>query len=403
VPPFRSAARKTNTAIASVQGSRPKSPLLDQQVTIQGIVTLALHGEGMYVEEPESDSDTSTSNAIFVKTDHLPADIEPRSWISAHGTVTEIPKGRNSLTALTNVTEITLCSSGTALPFTNFPLPLNGFEREAFEGMRIRMNGSLTVSDTYQFARGGFSISGNGVQFVGTEVTAPGTQAYKYRQKNQNFSLAASLPEDAPGPALLTTGSSVSNVTGILVHDARNLRLALQSMDSEAPSAFTTPAHAGAGEIRVVGMNLLNFFNGDGKGGDFPTPRGAKTTEEFDEQSQRLGAAIGVLNPHVLAVMELENDGFGARSAAADFIALAEDATGGSWQVARPAGNDTGGDKITVGLFYRDDLLATVGSARTLTGPEFRKSRQPMAQVFKQRNSDGKVLVVVNHNAGRIS
>ena len=241
------------TAIASVQGSRPKSPLLDQQVTIQGIVTLVLHGEGMYVEEPESDSDTSTSNAIFVKTDHLPADIEPRTWISAHGTVTEIPKGRNSLTALTNVSEITLCSSGTALPFTNFPLPLSGFEREAFEGMRVRMNGSLTVTDTYQFARGGFSISGNGVQFVGTEVTAPGTQAYKHRQKNQNFSLAAMLPEDAPGPALLTTGSSISDVTGVLAHDERNLRLALQSMDSEEPPAFKTPAQAGVGEIRVVG------------------------------------------------------------------------------------------------------------------------------------------------------
>jgi len=144
-------------------------------------------------------------------------------------------------------------------------------------------------------------------------------------------------------------------------------------------------------------MNLLNFFNGDGKGGDFPTPRGAKTTTEFEEQRQRLGAAIGVLNPHVLAVMELENDGYGALSAAADFIALAEGATGGSWQVARPSGDDTGSDKITVGLFYRDDLLETVGSARTLTGPEFRKSRQPMAQVFKQRNNDGKVLIVVNH------
>ena len=385
------------TAIASVQGSRPKSPLVDQRVTIQGIVTLIDDGEGLYVEETDSDGDNRTSNAIFVQTDELPADIAARSWISAQGTVTEIPKGRNTLTALTNVSEITSCSSGQTLPLTDLSLPLNGLEREAFEGMRIQMVGTLTVTDTYQFARGGFSISGNGFQFVATELAAPGPGAFKNKQKNQNFSLAASLPKDAPGPALLATGSSVSNVTGVLTHDARNLRLALQSMDSEEPSAFTTPAQAGAGEIRVVGMNLLNFFNGDGKGGDFPTPRGARTTAEFDDQRQRLDAAIGVLYPHVLAVMELENDGFGTLSAAADFIALAEDATGGSWQVARPAGDDTGGDNITVGLFYRDDLFETVGSARTLTGPEFRKSRQPMAQVFKQRHSDEKVLVVVNH------
>ncbi len=118
---------------------------------------------------------------------------------------------------------------------------------------------------------------------------------------------------------------------------------------------------------------------------------------EYDHQRQRLGAAIGELNPHVLAVMELENDGFGPLSAAADFIALAEEATGGSWQAARPTGDDTGGDVITVGLFYRNDLLEAVGSASTLTGPEFRKSRQPLAQVFRQRSSDENVLVVANH------
>jgi hypothetical protein len=144
-------------------------------------------------------------------------------------------------------------------------------------------------------------------------------------------------------------------------------------------------------------MNLHNYFNGDGKGGDFPTPRGAQTASEFEGQRQRLGAAIGQLNPHVLAVMELENDGFGPLSAAADFIDLAQEATAASWQVVRPTGDDIGDDAIMVALFYRSDLLETVGSARTLTGAEFRKSRQPLAQVFKHRDGDEKVLVVVNH------
>lgn len=385
------------TPIARIQGAYPASGLIDEQVTIQGIVTLIYSAEGLYVEEPDSDSDDGTSNAIFVQTAELPAGIGPGSWISAQGTVTEIPRGRNTLTALTNVTEIVQCSSAQTLPLTNVVLPLNGLEREAYESMRIQLDGELTVTDTYRFGHGGFSLAGNGFQFVATEVIGPGPEAFVYKQKNTNYSLAASLPKGAPGPALLTTGSNVSNVTGVLAHDARNLRLTLQSMSSEGPPAFNKPAQAGAGELRVVGMNLHNYFNGDGKGGEFPTPRGAKTPAEFDHQRQRLGAAIDVLNPQVLAVMELENDGFGPLSAAADFIALAEQATGGSWQVARPAGDDTGGDKITVGLFYRDDLLEAVGTARTLTGAEFKKSRQPLAQVFKQRQNDEQILVVVNH------
>jgi predicted extracellular nuclease len=78
-------------------------------------------------------------------------------------------------------------------------------------------------------------------------------------------------------------------------------------------------------------MNLHNYFNGDGKGQGFPTPRGAETMAEFNKQRKRIGAAIKALKPHIVAVMELENDGFGDASSAQDFIRLATAATGGTW------------------------------------------------------------------------
>ena len=385
------------TPIAVVQGSNPRSALLDEQVTIQGVVTLVQAGEGLYVEEPGSDDNDATSNAIFVRSTNLPTGVIPGSWISVQGTVTEIPRGRNTLTALTRISDLSQCSDGQNLPITNVALPLGGLDREALESMRIKIDGELTVTDTYQFGSGTFSLAGNGLQFVPTEVTTPGPETSRYTSKNRNFSLTTTMLDLQKRPALLSPGSDISNVAGVMVHDDRNLKLALQSMNTNSPKAFETPAQAGSDEIRVVGMNLHNYFNGDGKGGDFPTPRGAKTTGEFDDQRQRLGAAIGALNPHILAVMELENDGFGALSAAADFINLAEEVTGAPWRVVRPTGDDIGSDAIMVGLFYRDDLLETVASARTLTGAEFRKSRQPLAQVFKQHDSDERLLVVVNH------
>ena len=385
------------TAIAEIQGSKPASAMIDEQVAIQGVVTLVQAGEGLYVEEPDSDGDANTSNAIFVKNSDIPAAIKPGSWVSVKGTVSEIPRGRNTLTALIRVSDIDQCSTGQELPLTNITLPLRGLERESIESMRVGIDGELTVTDTYQFDRGRFTLAGNGLQFVPTEVASPGARASKHTRKNRNHSLVATIVPAKTRPALLTPGSAISNVMGVMVHDDRNLQLALQDFASEELTANRSPAQAGSDDIRVVGMNLHNYFNGDGRGGEFPTPRGAKTISEFEDQRNRIGAAIQALNPHVLAVMEIENDGFGPLSAAADFIELAQEFTGGSWQVVRPTGDDIGDDAIMVGLFYRSDLLDTVGSAWTLTGAEFRKSRQPLAQVFKSSQGDEELLVVVNH------
>ncbi len=394
---------RQTTPIAVIQGSASRSGLTDRQVSIQGIITLVDGNEGLYVEEPGSDDDGSTSNAIFLQTANLPAGIGPGSRISAQGTVTEIPRGRNSLTSLTNIVGLTQCSTGQVLPLSHFTLPSDGHAREAFEGMRVRLDGALTVTDTYAFGHGRFSIAGNGIQWVATEHKPPGPELGDHARQNRDYSLPLIIPDQATRPALLATGSNISKVVGVLVHGKRNLLLSLQSADFGTPAEFGTPtpippaAPADAGTLRVVGMNLHNYFNGDGKGGGFPTPRGAKTMAEFEQQRRRLGAAIAALNPQVLAVMELENDGFGPFSASEDFTALVEEVTAASWQAVHPPGDNTGTDAIRVGLFYRDDLLDTPVEAKTLTGPEFRKSRQPLAQVFRHTQYGGKVLIAVNH------
>ena len=39
-------------------------------------------------------------------------------------------------------------------------------------------------------------------------------------------------------------------------------------------------------------MNVLNYFNGDGTGGGFPTARGAETPFELDRQEAKIVAAL---------------------------------------------------------------------------------------------------------------
>lgn len=385
------------TPIASVQGDATESPMQGQQVTVQGIVTL-LHGDqGLYIEEPESDDNDRTSNAVFVQRSNFAADINEGDRVVVRGTVAELETGRYPTTAITAVEYLTQCAQAQALPLTMASLPLNGYGREALEGMRIHMQTALTVSDVYQFGRGNFTLSGNGLQFVPTEIAAPGPDANEVSARNRSFALPAMLAEGTKPVSLLVSGTAVESITGVLAHDERGQRVALQSIEFTLPAEFAPPQPAAPETLRVVGMNLHNYFNGDGKGQGFPTPRGAETVAQFEQQRNRIGAAIGALNPHIITVMELENDGFGANSAAQDFIRLANTVTGQNWAVARPTADNTGDDKITVGIFYRTDVLKAPGPAHTLTAPEFTRSRQPLAQLFEQLPGHEKLLVVVNH------
>ena len=384
-------------AIASVQGADSRSPKQGQQVTVQGLVTLIQNDKGLYVEEPASDTDSQTSNAIFIQTGDLPGGIEPGVLIAVSGTVTEVGNERDPLTALTEIAELLVCSATQTLPLTDASLPLDGPGRESIEGMRIRITDTLVVTDVYQFDQGKFTLSANGFQYVPTEVMEPGAATVDLLEENRANALRVLLPESMGYPAVMVSGTSTGQVMGVLAHDNRGKRLRLQSIPSFSDSNYGAPATATPDSLRVVGMNLHNYFNGDGKGQGFPTPRGAESNGEFQQQRDRIGAAIGSLDPHVLAVMELENDGFGPYSAAQDFIQLAEKAGQKTWAVTRPAEDNTGTDMITVGIFYRTDQLKAIGPAKTLSGGVFERSRQPQAQLF-QRLPDGEIiLIVINH------
>lgn len=385
------------TPIARVQGSSPVSPMLGQQLRVEGIVTLVEPGRGLYIEQPGSDSDTRTSNAIFIEADDWPETVETGSVISVKGSVAEIGRGRYSLTAITAVTELIDCEYDQALPVTRATLPLNGPGREAVEGMRIAIDDVLTVTDVYQLDRGKITLSGSGLQLVPTEVLKPGPEANQQQLQNRAYALPAQLVP-TPGDAdLLASGVPVEHITGVFAHDGYDLRISLQSISYAQPQSLAIPVAAATDSVRVVAMNLHNYFNGDGKGQGFPTPRGAETLDEFQQQRGRIGAAIEALGPHVIAVMELENDGFDSDSAAQDFVRLANKASGKPWAVVRPLDDNTGDDAIAVGVFYRSDRLKAIGPAQTLTGPVFEKSRQPMAQVFQQLPDGHTFLIVTNH------
>jgi predicted extracellular nuclease len=381
--------------ISSIQGSGETSPMLSQEVVIRGIATYVLPSKGLFIEDSNPDDSGETSNGLFIDSPELSEVIKAGDKLFMSGTVMELGDSSNTITALTGISGFKTCASYQSLPDTPVKLPLSTDEREALEGMLISIGQEVVITDVYYAASGLLAVNLGGVMPAPTEIARPGPDARAQAAKNRKSSLNIELL--GKDQELFPAGTRLMGLKGVLGHDGRGLRLSLFEPLRIIPSNPTPLGNPGENELRVVGINLLNYFNGDGQSGEFPTPRGAKTVEGFSDQRARLSATISLLKPHLVAVMELENDGFEANSAARDFISDLESATGETWLVI-PHDAMVGEDVISVGLFYREDKLEPIGKAGVLTSPEFQGlSRAPMAQNFQDKASGESFLVVVNH------
>lgn len=74
--------------------------------------------------------------------------------------------------------------------------------------------------------------------------------------------------------------------------------------------------------IRVASQNLFNFFNSPfgGDNNSFGQSRGATTYDEYINQRSKLVEIIRAQNADVMALMEIENNGFGDDSAIAEIV-----------------------------------------------------------------------------------
>ena len=351
-------------------------------------------GHGFYLEDVAA-ADAGASRALYVATGSTgqPAVGETRA---ARGRVSETGEARDTLTTLAGAEVSANCGDAAGVPLARQSLPLDSRQREALEGMRVAFEGDLVLADVYNAHRGEWTLAAGAALRIPTEDAPPGAPAAAIARDNRARELDVALP---PGerPAL-PVGTAVAVAPGVLGHDGREQRLLLESAPVALAPGWPTAPPAARDALRIVSMNLLNFFNGDGRGGGFPTERGARTPEEFGSQEARTRAVLAQLRPHLLAVQELENDGFGADSAAWSLLALLNDAGDGDWAVVDPGGGPVGGDVITVGLFYRQGELEPAGPPETLLTTPFQGlSRQPLAQRFRHRDTGVAFWIVVNH------
>jgi uncharacterized repeat protein (TIGR01451 family) len=424
------------TKIHDVQGNGAATPIPGATVTVEGIVTADFQGanqlQGFFLQEEDADADAdpNTSEGILIFCGSCTTPVAEGQRVKATGTVSEF----------NNMTEITASAAGSVV-VTNagnnlaqvtpalIDLPIAGDVNafyEAREGMKVTFVDTLTVSEYFELIRfGQIVLYEGGRPFQFTEKNAPsvagqtawndnlsrrvvildddnnaqeaylsqpdGQQAVFYPRANGGFSVGTQ------GTDFFRGGDLVNGLTGVLHWSfpgsgADTWRIRPTAAN---PATFTvanprpaTPPNVG-GAIKVVGMNLLNYFTtidttssnntgpcGPSGGQDC---RGADSVAELNRQRERASIVVCTLNADIYGFMELENTT--ASATITDLLGAINARCGGAHPYAFV---NTGGtlstDAIRVQLIYRTGVVSPVGSPLVDLDPVH--NRPPTAQTF---------------------
>ncbi|MCL5255620.1 MAG: ExeM/NucH family extracellular endonuclease [Gammaproteobacteria bacterium] len=278
---------------------------------------------------------------------------------------------------------------------------------------RVRIDQDLIVIGHYQLARFGTLDLASERLWTATQVVAPGAEAAAYSANNQAKRLVlddgsyTEYPEQIPYPTgglhidnSVRSGDTVRQLEGVLVRVGQNYHL---HPVTEPEFIATNPRPAlpniEGGDVRLVAFNVLNYFNGDGQGAGFPTPRGAANEAEFERQRARTIATMIALDADIYALMEMENDGFDQQSALADLTRGLNEAAGDDVFAYVSADTDrVGSDAITQAIIYKPARVTPVSDLLWTTDGAFGwGSRPPLLQNFQVNTTGKQLAVVANH------
>lgn len=409
------------TMIHDIQGESLTPNLMGEVVEIEGIVTGDYQGSsalrGFFIQEEDTDRDDNelTSEGLFVFDNNFNVEVSNGDKVRLLGQVGEY----NNMTQLSRIEQLVICETGSEVSIESIvssesiTLPLSSSdELEQYEGMKVKFDQTLTVSENYNLGRYGQLLLSNGRLFNPTNVVLPGNAAVEMQAENDLNQIllddgsTRQNPETIvfPTPELsayttVRSGDQVKQLSGIVQEAFGNYQI----QATETPEFFqandrtSKPALEHQG-LRVASFNVLNYFNGDGQGAGFPTARGADTAEEFARQRAKIINAIVAMDVDIVGLMEIENDGYDDLSAIADLVSGINQQSGRQFTFVKPQSEFLGGDQIAVGIIYDSEKVEEVGAATSLSNDAFSfYNRQPLVQSFKELSSGGILTVAVNH------
>jgi uncharacterized protein len=436
------------THVYDIQGTGPAAAITGT-VTTQGVVVGDYEGpsptlRGFYLEDVTGDANAATSDGIFVFNGNNDT-VNLGDIIRVTGNAAEF-QDQTQISA----TSIANCGVGTVDPIDiTFPVSSSTF-LEQYEGMLVRLPQTMYVTEHFQLGRfGQVVLSVNGKLKQPTNVVAPGAPALALQAQNDlsKIILDDDLQSQNPDPIIfgrdgnplsasntLRGGDTATGIIGIMTYtwagnsasgNAYRIR-PINALDGyvnfEPTNPRPTVAPAVGGSVKVVGMNLLNFFNTfdglpdtvdnckNGVGGPATDCRGADTQTEFDRQWPKTVVAILAMNADVIGVNEIENDGYGPDSAIQFLVNKLNEATASGTfafiDVDANTGqtNAMGTDAIKVGMIYKPASVTPVGQTAALNtvafvngGDTAPRSRPSLAQAFEVNATGANFVVDVNH------
>ena len=432
------------TPIPTIQGSG-SSAAVTGNVSTRGIVVGDYEGpsptlRGFYLQAATGDGDPATSDGIFVFNNNADS-VSLGDLVTVSGSASDF-QDQTQVSA----TQVTVCGTG-SVATTDVTLPVpSATYLERFEGMLVRMPQTLYVTEHFQLGRFGQVVMSSGDRLVQpTSVVAPGAPATAMQAANNLNRLIVddALQNQNPDPILfgrggdpltasntLRGGDTATGMVGVLSYtwagnsasgNAYRLR-PVGALGGGVPSfVAANPRPSGSpavgGSLKVVGMNLLNFFNSFGTtgcsfgvGGPVAECRGADDAGEFARQWPKTVKAIIGTGGDVIGIGEIENDGYGPTSAIQFLVDRLNEATApGTYAfIDADAGtgqmNALGTDAIKVGLLYKPAKVTPIGQTAALNSVAFvnggdgaPRNRPAIAQAFIDLNTGGRVVVSANH------
>lgn len=405
---------------------------------VTGVNDFKLDGFFIQEEDADVDTDSATSEGIFVFCNTCPTNVNVGDKVQVMGTSSEY-YNMSQLSA-TTAGAVAVVSSGNTLPTpSSLTLPVPGVNDpdlldamaqinayyEPFEGMLVKFGTTLTVTEYFELFRYGQVVLAQGGRFRQlTDTSSPSVSGYTAHQidmarrtvildddsNQENHALMENpdIPVFHPAPAGFSTtnyfrgGDTITNLTGVLHWsfagftgtDAWRIRPVVPAFSYAFTTGNARPAAPSVtGNIKVASFNVLNYFT-------TLNQRGANSSAEFTRQADKIVAAINGLNADVIGLMELENNG----TAVADLVSKLN-AVAGAGTYSYINTGVVGSDAITVGIIYKSGKVTPVGAAQALTAAAFtdpngtgsQRSRPAVAQTFAENTWGERFTVVVNH------
>ena len=188
----------------------------------------------------------------------------------------------------------------------------------------------LTVTEHFQLARfGQLTLSVNGKQRQFTQDNTPTAAGFAMHQTDiarhriilddyNNLENIDPVIHPEPGNFSVNNtvrgGATVGNLVGVMhwsfagfagtnawrVRPMKTNPVSFMNSSNPRP----TPPLSND-DLRIVSFNVLNYFNGNGSGGGFPTARGAHSLAEFNRQSDKIVQALIALDADTVSYTHL--------------------------------------------------------------------------------------------------